>query len=108
MLPARGLNHLSDRVRRIGTTLCTKDQPGFVLTDVDVSSTDFGQQESFLAGKLFQDHLARGGRRGRILPDFLIGAHAMLRADRLLTRDSRFFSDAFRDLQAITPAELLA
>ena len=39
----------------------------------------------------------------RIIADFLIGAHAMLHAERLLTRDKDFYRDIFAGLQLTSP-----
>ena len=61
---------------------------------------------AYLAGTFFRQHLKRGGKRSRILPDFLIAAHAQLQADRLLTRDKRFFGSNFPRLKAVSPADL--
>ncbi|MGH7030717.1 MAG: type II toxin-antitoxin system VapC family toxin [Stellaceae bacterium] len=43
----------------------------------------------FLAGKAFQRYRAAGGGRTGILPDFFIGAHAVISDSVLNTRDAR-------------------
>jgi len=46
-------------------------------------------ESSFLAGKAFVRYRRLGGRRQRILADFMIGAHAAVAGFSLITRDRR-------------------
>jgi predicted nucleic acid-binding protein len=39
----------------------------------------------------------------RTIPDFLIGAHALLQCNALITRDAGFFRDYFKGLKVIVP-----
>lgn len=39
----------------------------------------------------------------RAVPDFLIGAHALLQCQGLITRDAGFFRDYFKGLKVIVP-----
>ena len=43
-------------------------------------------------------------RAQRSVPDFLIGAHALLQCSALITRDESFFRDYFKGLRVIVPA----
>lgn len=39
----------------------------------------------------------------RTVPDFLVGAHALLQCNGLITRDAGFFRDYFKGLKVIVP-----
>jgi predicted nucleic acid-binding protein len=55
------------------------------------------------ASETGRSYRKRGGSRSRMIADFLIGAHASLQADRLLTRDRGFYRGYFPDLTMIDP-----
>ena len=61
-------------------------------------------ESAMLAGKHFENYLKRGGREGRVMPDFLIGSHAQIHADRLLARDRGYLRDYFKGLKLVIPA----
>jgi predicted nucleic acid-binding protein len=57
----------------------------------------------FLAGKAFTEYRRRGGVRTGVLPDFFIGAHAMVERLPVLTRDQRRFRHYFPTVELIAP-----
>ena len=54
------------------------------LLDWQLDFVPSSQESASLAGSTFARHLARGGKQGRVVADFLIAAHARLHADRLI------------------------
>lgn len=55
------------------------------------------------AGGAWKAYRQRGGKRLRVAADFLIGAHALHQADRLLTRDRGFYRMSFKRLAIFDP-----
>ena len=62
------------------------------------------REAAFLAARAHADYRLRGGHRQMILPDFLIGAHAVIERVGLLTRDVRRYRQAFPGLKLIAPS----
>jgi hypothetical protein len=81
-------------------------QPGeFVewLADWGIAFVASDLESSRLAGEMFGAYLKRRHNDTRVLPDFLIGAHARCHADRLLARDRGYYRDYFKGLRLIEP-----
>ena len=74
------------------------------LADWQMEFAPSSRQSATLAGRHFAAYLKRGGRRRRIVADFLIGAHAQTQADRLVARDRGFLRDYFSGLQLLDPS----
>jgi predicted nucleic acid-binding protein len=53
------------------------------------------------AGLAHAAYRKAGGKRDRVLADFLIGAHALHEANRLLTRDRGFYRKYFAGLEIL-------
>ena len=62
-------------------------------------------EAGFLAGKCFLLYRRRGGLRTSPLPDFYIGAHAVIGQLALLTRDARRYRDYFPTIEILAPAK---
>ncbi|RWP43150.1 MAG: type II toxin-antitoxin system VapC family toxin [Mesorhizobium sp.] len=60
-------------------------------------------EAAFLAGVTHSRYRRAGGLRERTLPDFFIGAHAVVAGHRLLTRDAARYRSYFPDLDILSP-----
>jgi len=77
------------------------------LRDRQIALQAFTRRTCDLAARAWKQYRAAGGPRERILPDFLIGAHAQLQASRLLSRDRGFYGAYFQGLVLIDPSSPL-
>jgi len=75
------------------------------LADWELEFVPSTRRSALIAGEMFKAHLARrrGTRSRRVVADFLIGAHALESADRLLARDRGYYRDYFSMLTVLRP-----
>jgi predicted nucleic acid-binding protein len=74
------------------------------LTDLRVNFSALNPSISLAAGQAWRAYRQAGGSRKRVIADFLIGAHALACADRLLTRDRGFYRSYFVGLPILDPS----
>jgi predicted nucleic acid-binding protein len=75
-----------------------------MLDDLGIDFVCGSVESALLAGRHLAAYLQKGGPRGRVVADFLIGAHAEVHADRLLARDRGFLRDYFGSLKVVDPS----
>lgn len=78
------------------------------IEDADAALVDFEREPlpyeaGFLAGKAFLAYKRRGGARRSVMPDFYVGAHALIGRMQLLTRDAARYRTYFPALKIIAP-----
>ena len=67
------------------------------------------QRAAIRAGEMQRRYAERMRAKGetgaapRTVPDFIVGAHALLQCSALITRDAGFFRDYFKGLKVIVP-----
>lgn len=75
-----------------------------LLDSLGVAFSALGREAALVAAAAFRRYRLAGGRRQRVAADFLIGAHAAVHAERLLTRDRGFFATYFDGLAVVDPS----
>ncbi len=74
------------------------------MSEFGIRFVPMNEQAAMRAGVMYRRFRQRGGGHERMVSDFLIGAHALLQAGTLITRDAGFHRDYFKGLKIINPA----
>ena len=80
-----------------------------VLEEMGIRFVAVDQRAAVRSGEMqrkYNQRLRAAGKRPlslRTVPDFLVGAHALLQCRALITRDAGFFRDYFKGLKVIVP-----
>ena len=79
------------------------DQALQALEDMGITYSAVEQKSAVRAGEMQRRYRKRGEGRHRGVADFIVGAHALLQCDALITRDASFFREYFKGLKVILP-----
>ena len=74
------------------------------LADAQIRLQSLSREALFLSSRIWRQYRMKGGKRTRVLADFLVGAHAQMHATRLLSRDRGFYRSLFPPLQIVDPS----
>ncbi len=74
-----------------------------VVRDLGIFFSPISLDAAQRAGKIFRAYRDRGGPREHLVPDFLIGAHAMAQADRIAAIDRGYLRRYFPRLKILRP-----
>ena len=81
----------------------SRDEFEEFMNDWQLDFVPSSRESATKAGEQFAAYLERGGKGGRVLADFLIGAHALVHADRILARDRGYLRGHFSELTMLDP-----
>jgi predicted nucleic acid-binding protein len=90
-------------VAEVCSSLRDGDQALQALEDMGIRYAVVEAKSAIRAGEMQRRYRSRGGRRDHTVPDFIVGAHALLQCSALITRDAAFFRDYFKGLKVIVP-----
>jgi hypothetical protein len=77
------------------------------LHDLEIEFDPITLCAATAAGRIHRRYRKEGGSRERMVPDFLVAAHASVQADALATLDRGFYRRYFPDLRLLGPGDSL-
>ena len=88
----------------VGGWFTTAEAAGEALRRFELEFSAITFEAALEAGIAWRTYREHGGTRMRVIADFLIGAHALHQADRLLSRDRGFYRSYFKRLSVVDPS----
>jgi predicted nucleic acid-binding protein len=87
----------------VSTGFSRREDVTAAIDALDFEYADLPWDAAFIAGKAFVRYRREGGTRRSPLPDFYIGAHALVSGMTLLTRDATRYRTYFPKLKILAP-----
>ena len=75
------------------------------LREIGIAYSPMSEEAALRAAECWYRFRKRSEAKDRIVADFLVGGHALVQADRLLTRDRGFYHACFSGLMILDPAK---
>jgi predicted nucleic acid-binding protein len=92
-------------VAEVQAMLDTSEDLMDILASVGIRFEPMTESAATRAGYMNKRYRSRGVRRSeRVVADFLVGAHALMQCNGLITRDAGFYRDYFKGLKLLVPA----
>jgi predicted nucleic acid-binding protein len=92
-------------VAEVCSAFLQSDEVLQTIESLGVQFSPLKQSAAARAGEMQKRYRDRKGKYPRVLPDFLVGAHALLQCEALITHDAEFVRDYFKGLKVIVPSE---
>ena len=90
-------------IAEVCSSLQDGDRAMQAFEEMGIAFSTVEEKSAVRAGEMQRRYRTRGGGRARTVPDFIVGAHALLQCNGLITRDAGFFRDYFKGLKVIVP-----
>jgi predicted nucleic acid-binding protein len=90
-------------VTEIRPSLGSAEEVSAFLEDLNIEFVPSSLEVALVAGSTYQKYLSNRGPSKRVVPDFLVAAHALCMADALLARDRGYYRSYFTPLVLVEP-----
>lgn len=88
-------------VAELGRYFQTTEHLEQFLQACQIEFSAMSKVSALTAARIMRQYALNGGKREKVVADFLIGAHALNQSDALLTLDAGFYREYFEGLKVI-------
>lgn len=88
----------------VGAWFASPDDAAASMSQMGIRFAALDPEVAAAAGRVWRGYRDAQQTRDRLLPDFMIGTHAWMRADRFLTRDRGFYRTYFKRIKIVDPS----